>query len=45
MFKRDRIFYIACSLTVIGIILAFMGKELGLLFGQSTGLQNLKAIV
>jgi len=32
MFKRDRIFYIACGLTVIGIFLAIIGKELGLLF-------------
>lgn len=32
MFKRDKIFYSACGLTLIGIVLAVMGKELGLLF-------------
>lgn len=32
MFKKDKIFYSACGLTIVGISLALMEKELALLF-------------
>ncbi len=32
MFKRDQIFYAACGLSGVGLVLAVMGYDLSLLF-------------